>query len=287
MRNGRMFARPTLAQAINANAGSASHGATERPTLALAARGWATPRATDGAKGGPNQRGSAGDPMLPSMAAQWATPNVPNGGRSVSADIVASRGKTENGKRQVGLESETKHWAPPRASMATNGTDSGSASRQAQGANPGLKDQASQWATPTSSDNSNRTTKMAPSHGNGHGKVLAGQACTWPTPVASDDGAKVTLTAHQPGLIGAVASFSHPVLSTIDGRELSPTARTLRPRLNPAFACWLMGWPFWWTNPGITNSVRSEMALFRSKLQQHLWHFFGAPAFACAGIGDE
>lgn len=266
MRNACLFERPTSVQITNGSVGSVSHGgwatpdcntssysngefgpnirqqamtwatpdanamertnrspspnAAERPTLALAARAWPTPHGTDGAKGGPNQHGSSGDPMLPSMAAQWATPNVPSGGRSVSADVVATRGKTANGKRQVGLESETRHWA-----------------------------------TPMSSENSNRTTKSAPSHGNGHGMVLAGQAADFSTSL-------------------------RPVRSMIDGRELSPTDRTLRRRLNPAFACWLMGWPTWWTNPGITNSVRSEMASYRSKLRSQLSLLLGEPGFS-------
>lgn len=46
------------------------------------------------------------------------------------------------------------------------------------------------WATPTASENSNRTTKMAPSHGKTHGIVLAGQACDlseqWATPAVAD-----------------------------------------------------------------------------------------------------
>ena len=64
--------------------------------------------------------------------------------------------------------------------------------------------------------------------------------------------------------------FSHPVHSTLDGRELSPTGRTLRRRLNPAFGCWLMGWPIWWTNPALINCVRSEMESYRFRLQSHL-----------------
>jgi hypothetical protein len=199
---------------------SDSPNATVRPTLALAAVNWATPKASDGTKGGPNQAGSKGDLTLPSMTAQWSTPNVPNGGRSVSAEVVASRGKTENGKRQVGLESEVRHWA-----------------------------------TPTSSENSNRTTKMAPTHGKGHGIVLAGQAAD-------------------------MTSSLHPVQSILDGRELSPTARTLRRRLNPAFACWLMGWPIWWTNPAITNSVKSETESWRLRLHTHLSLLLGEQEFS-------
>jgi hypothetical protein len=49
-----------------------------------------------------------------------------------------------------------------------------------------LPGQAEQWPTPRASANENRTTKPAPSHGKGHGKVLAGEAVAWPTPRASD-----------------------------------------------------------------------------------------------------
>lgn len=42
------------------------------------------------------------------------------------------------------------------------------------------------------------------------------------------------------------------------------------PRLNPAFAAWLMGWPWWWTNPALTSCAKSAMASYRSKLLQQL-----------------
>jgi hypothetical protein len=43
--------------------------------LALGIRNWSTPKATDGAKGGPGQSyGSGGMPPLPAQAAQWPTP---------------------------------------------------------------------------------------------------------------------------------------------------------------------------------------------------------------------
>ena len=73
-------------------------------------------------------------------------------------------------------------------------------------------------------------------------------------------------------------NFLHPALSTIDGRELSPTAQTLPRRLNPAFACWLMGWPIWWTNPALTSCARSAMALYRSRLLSRLSSCCGAQA---------
>jgi hypothetical protein len=60
---------------------------------------WASPRASDGEKGGPNQRGSKGDLALPSQAAQWPTPTVhdyrdPNSKESF-ARRAASSSRTE------------------------------------------------------------------------------------------------------------------------------------------------------------------------------------------------
>lgn len=55
---------------------------------------WATPRATDGEKGGPNQSFGAGGTPLPAMAAQWQTPSV--------ADTMGSR-KTRSGRRSSEL----------------------------------------------------------------------------------------------------------------------------------------------------------------------------------------
>jgi len=270
MRSGRIFARPTSVQVTSGSDGSALHGEMWHTSTTMAAKGveyqrqadgsnlailsgqaqqWATPDANamerTNRSDSPN---AAVRPTLALAAAQWSTPNVPNGGRSVSAEVVANRGKTENGKRQVGLESEVRHWA-----------------------------------TPTSSENSNRTTKMAPTHGNGHGLVLAGQACSWATPTARDhkDGGTSMENVEVNGLLGrqVLMTSLHPVHSTIDGKELSPTARILRRRLNPAFTCWLMGWPIWWTNPAITNSVKPETELWRSKLQRRLSFLLGEPEF--------
>jgi hypothetical protein len=46
------------------------------PLSIAAQEAWPTPRAGDGAKGGPNQAGSKGDLMLPPAACQWGTPTA-------------------------------------------------------------------------------------------------------------------------------------------------------------------------------------------------------------------
>ncbi|MDA8444793.1 hypothetical protein [Paracidovorax valerianellae] len=184
-----------------------------------------------------------------SLGGDWMTPNVPNGGRCLSPELVASKGRTANGeKKTVGLESQARHWMTPSVSNSQ-----GNEYTRDRGM-PGLE----------------RLT-------------LTGQAQNWPTPASRDyrtpnsEASQVSRT-HTGGeqLPNFVEHhFSHPVLSTLDGRPLSPTARTLPRRLNPAFGCWLMGWPIWWTNPALTNCVRSEMELYRCRLQLHLSNLCG------------
>jgi len=56
----------------------------------------------------------------------------------------------------------------------------------------GLQAKMVDWPTPRSSENENRTTQPAPSHGNGHGKVLAGEVQLWATPSETDYKGSVT-----------------------------------------------------------------------------------------------
>ena len=75
----------------------------------------------------------------------WQTASTLDGqGRAYTRDA----GK--KGAERLSLEGEARGWATPRAS--SNGSDSGSAQRQKDGPNPGLKDQARGWATPTGRD---------------------------------------------------------------------------------------------------------------------------------------
>ncbi len=246
MRNGRIFERPTLEQAINANGGSASRGA------------WATPDCNSS-----SYSNGAFGPNIREQALNWPTPAAQDDNKTPDAYKrmrMEKLGRTGAAAETISsLQVRVQAWATPRA---TDGAKGGPNQRGSAG-DQMLPSMAAQWATPTARDHKDGSTSLDNVPVNG----LLGRQ---------------NLATEQ-----TIASSSHRVLSTVDGRELSPTARTLRPRLNPAFACWLMGWPIWWTNPGITNCVRSEMALFRSKLQQHLSYFFGAPAFACVGMGDE
>ena len=63
--------------------------------LALGIINWSTPKATDGAKGGPGQSyGSGGTPPLPAQAAQWPTPAAQNWKGSSEASVTGADGKS-------------------------------------------------------------------------------------------------------------------------------------------------------------------------------------------------
>lgn len=312
MRNGCIFQRPKWAPAMSESDGFALPGA------------WPTPDCNTSTY----SNGHMGK-NIREAASQWLTPNVPNvpnGGRSVSAELVASKGMTDAGeKKTVGLESQTKHWATP-----TNNEHTGAGHPDSKQGALNLRSQVNAWPTPRGTDG----TKGGPNQAGSKGDLmLPSAAAQWnvssagtnsqstlgatdaptakvkgsttpvlarPTPAARDaKGANssehVTTNGtgrmHMDQLPNFVEhhflrlgqqtqsgeTLSTPVVS-VHGAELSPTTRPGhvlgRLRLNPAFGCWLMGWPWWWTNPGVTSFAKSEMVLYRSALQQRLCTFF-------------
>ncbi|SFE09407.1 hypothetical protein SAMN04489710_11446 [Paracidovorax konjaci] len=172
----------------------------------------------------------------------WMTPSVSN---SQGNEYTRDRGI--QGQERLTLTGQAQKWPTPRASMASCGNDSDRAER------PGLKDASEQWPTPASRDYRTPNSEASQASRNHSG----GEQLP-------------NYVEHH---------FSHPVLSTLDGRPLSPTGRTLPRRLNPAFVCWLMGWPIWWTNPALTSCARAEMASYRCRLQWHLSNLCGVPQF--------
>jgi hypothetical protein len=69
-----------------------------------------------------------------------------------------------------------EQWPTPTLPYGTN---QGGAAGRVGPVRPSLEGLARQWSTPRASPNENRNTKPAPSHGNGHGRTLAGDALTW------------------------------------------------------------------------------------------------------------
>jgi hypothetical protein len=218
---------------------SSSKGAADRPTIALAAKQWATPTSHDGRRPGADLKSTQGG-NLSRGSALWMTPSVSN---SQGNEYTRDRGTP--GLERLTLTGQAQTWPTPRATDGTKGGPNQAGSK----GDLMLPSAAAQWPTPASRDfRTPNSQESQARRGHSGGEQLP------------------NFVEHH---------FLHPVHSTLDGRPLSPTDRTLPRRLNPAFACWLMGWPTWWTNPALTSSVRSEMALYRCRLQQHLCGYFG------------
>ena len=267
--------------------------------FAAQATNWTTPQAHDVSTGSPDRvhrHGTKhGCANLTDDVTLWMAPNCPNGGRSVSAEVVASKGSTEDGKRQVGLESQTKHWPTPN-------TPSGGPNTKSTATHTGgmdLDGSVLMWGTPTSRDYKDGSSAgTAPTNG-----LLGRQVIqNWPTPIAEYDNrspeavkaARETVAKrHAEGRYGkgcgvpsiakdlqAMAMLnslsSLPAPAIPDGPPSSPTSPgsllpSQRKKLNPSFAEWLMGLPLGWTSKDARiDSARLAMAFARYRRQLHL-----------------
>jgi len=216
---------------------------------------------------------------LPVAAASWPTPRAdskggsrtPNGdpekdGRILDQEALRYQlplpGETSNAYWERMTKYEKEHGIDPTAG-------------------------APAWPTPTAMDSEDAGNRPG-REGTGDGLVKATQ--DWPTPNSRDHKGS-DLSSRNGG-----ASLSHfaetgerthgslpsspqvPVIS-VHGGELSPTdpSTASRRRLNPAFVCWLMGWPWWWTNPGEISSARQATELYLSRLRTLLRFLLGEP----------
>ena len=59
--------------------------------------------------------------------------------------------------------------------------------------------------------------------------------------------------------------FSRPALVPNSGPASSKGTRISRPRLNPAFVCFLMNWPWWWTRTEPMPFAAREMESYLLK----------------------
>ena len=249
-----------------------------------------------------------------SRGGEWLTPNVPGGGRSVSPELVASKGRTTSGeKRTVGLESQSRYWMTPSVSNS-QGNEYTRDRGQPGAERRTLTGQAQQWPTPRATDGTKGGPNQAGSKGdlmlpsaaaqwstpNAHdgrrpgadlkstqGGNLSRDAVMWPTPASRDyrtpnsqesqesqESRKHTGGEQLPNFVEH--HFSPQGLLTLDGQTSCKPPHGSPRRLNPAFGCWLMGLPCWWTNPGLTSFAKLEMAAYRSRLQWHLSSLCGA-----------
>lgn len=185
------------------------------------------------------RNGNGAGKLLGVEAQRWTTPEA---SERASRGSRFSDNESSNQGGQASLADDVTLWASPRASMAMNGNDSGSAQREEQGPNPGLKDQAKNWTTPqaTEAESKERPSRAA--------------------------------TGRTTEFLGRQVKTFSPQVPPPTGDELN---RTCGRRLNPAFVCWLMGVPWFWTRAEPINSAAAEMDAYRSALRSLLSSLLG------------
>jgi len=265
-RNGSLFQRQTWAPVMGGSGGSASRG-----------ENWTTPTALERSGQGERNRALVLDVKM------WMTPNVPNGGRHVPPELVASKGRMEDGtKRTVGLESQTKYWMTPICQDAKHSGHADSGPGQAMK----LAYQSAQWPTPSAAVSNDRETpeswhaqaaRTKEATGANNGLPLTVAAVQWPTPASRDYRGPNALSYQDLGggtkgeqLANFVAHSSLPALQAHHGPESSKSGPTSPRRLNPLFVEHMMGWPLQWTKAEPSASSAEGTVLWRLALRQHL-----------------
>jgi hypothetical protein len=275
----------------NRNAGTTLTDATERMSA------WASPVVSDAHRSGPltekqlnRDRGSPR--QLSADVATWSTPRTSD-----------TNGAGAHGTGGVDLRTQVGSWPTP---MAQDGEEAGSVNanmvslgRAAKewptpGANDhkgsakdgqrrGQLDEATEqkWQTPTGSMIGSRKQVGATEREN----LLPEQASQWPTPASTMTAGEDLRSTWTPGekptredgkaLQTALTTCSqiwsrssHPDLEAApSGSESCEPAPTSRPRLNPVFVEWMMGWPHGWTDFG---RVETGSSLWRRRMRSCL-----------------
>lgn len=247
-------------------------GSETQTSLRRDVKDWPTPRTTDSASAemSPERRKTLPPDSLTGAVKGWPTPVVHD----------SHRPNDPHSTQHANLQRDAETWPTPRSSR--RGPES-EETRKARGAGgEDISSAVQNWPTPTcpaphDSDNS---------AGEGSQKQmnLAGEAIKWATPNARDFKGEDLPSRHGGASLAHQAQtgqMSHssprvPVISTA-GVELSPTAPTTaeRRRLNPAFVCWLIGWPWWWTRAERISFAAREMESWLSRQRSLLRSLFG------------
>lgn len=211
---------------------------------------------------------------LSGQSEKWATPDAPTGGSRTRSDEAMQLGLHGTGaKMQVTLQDQASRWSTPRASEG--GPDFAKPERSNTGM--GLPAQTANWPTVTTMDG-----EQAGGRGRreNRGKTtLSLETENWPTCQARDYRSGETRKdyGNSRPLTEAVLEFSLQGQKIPDGKTSSSPARGSRPRLNPAFALWLMGAPWFWTRPESISFGAQVTQLWQFKARVLLWSFFGEP----------
>lgn len=232
-----------------------------------------------------------------SESSSWPTCRANEAGSSYQRD------RGEKGRERLTLNGLTRGWRTPRCNTGPS-TDAQHLSLDGQArewptpmsrdsdasGGPGfatLPRKVKEWPTPDASIGlGNRISKNPPGTPRESGAkasiVLNNAVAWWPTPAARDDRAGANSveslkkrSAQRWGL--QLPNFIIHCLPPALSPETGPASSIMLPgsprHLNPAFVCWLMGWPWHWTRPDPTSFGAEATALWWARQQQALCIF--------------
>lgn len=241
-------------------------------SLTGAIKQWPTPNSAD-SRTSPMYGHKGGNPTLPMAADKWPTPKAMTGGPE------SSERKKELGRLEAGgedLQAAALKWQEPLMVPTRRGDKLRLETSQeywtrmekeekARGITPEMKSGGVSWPTPMAHDG----RRPGVDHASTQAGNLSRDASTWPTPAARDSkgqdipgrngGASLAHTVEQGERFHSGPQVVSPSSS---GEKSSKTTRSLPRRLSPAFVCWLMGWPWWWTRAERISYAAAEMELY-------------------------
>lgn len=208
---------------------------------------WPTVRVEDAESCG--QHPGATD-ALNKTAEQWTTPQC----HDTNPRGAGNRSNPSGGGACLAWDAQT--WSTPRTS------DTNGAGKHGTGG-VDLRTQAGSWPTPGANDH-----KGSAKDGQRRGQLDEAAEQQWPTPASTMTAGEDLRSTWKPGekptredgkvlqtaLTTCTQIWARPSLpdqaTESSGSGSSESAPTSRPRLNPAFVEWLMGWPEGWTDFG-------------------------------------
>lgn len=247
------------------------HGGT---MLTDAIRQWRTPDAPNA--GGPRNRqtsiGHGHQVTIAEQAEHWRTPTLPNGGRTTRAEGSA-----------LHLDTQAGHWPTP-------GTTDGEQAVAHKGGNPTLNGRAMLWPTPAAEPYGSSQNGI-------NGKGGANERPSANTPSLDRLSRSFlpllqTLTDGEP--FSPSDPTSHPLWETPRVAVNTKSAKAMRPhaegghssppglaqqaagsaslkgkpKLNPQFVEWLMGWPIGWTASAL---AATEWSAWQQRMRSALY----------------
>lgn len=220
-------------------------------------RNWLTPH------GNENPNSGAGGGEFAKDVQQWRSPN--------ERDHHAQGPRLDALQRQTTLTDQAQNWSTPSA----RDWKSGEASDETLQANARpLSEEATHWSTPTSHDG----RRPGGETGSTQGRNLKreGQRYSLPVQAWVERACSMTYESFTPEALAELGSAIKPNSATpSNGSASSMQNRGSRPRLNPAFDAFHMGFPWWWTRTAPTSFAPAEMRWWLCRAHWRLQSFLG------------